>query len=256
MAPLFQALGRARQRGCLPRLEAVRLSSQRPPRTERGACGSACTSDQSEQRVVWRGCHHAALAVSCWPPPPGPPGAIPSSSTKRSRPSTPRPIVGGRCRRHRHPHGQRAARLRDRPDRQGARRLGRVRRHSRHAVPGRIARARRGARGGARRRRSRLGEGRRRLHGGPPAAALRRRPGERRRVRVRPLGSAAQGPLHVGVGADRARLPEALLVLLRVAHRRPGTAAARRRSRGAAKSSRCAAWASGSSRSPTTTSIR
>ena len=36
-----------------------------------------------------------------------------------------------------------------------------------------------------------------------------------------------RGPLHVGLGADRARLPEALLVLLGLAHRRPGAAAAR-----------------------------
>ena len=39
-----------------------------------------------------------------------------------------------------------------------------------------------------------------------------------------PLGPAAEGPLHVGLGADGARLPEALLVLLGVAHRRPGAA--------------------------------
>ena len=36
-----------------------------------------------------------------------------------------------------------------------------------------------------------------------------------------------QRPLHVGVGADGPRLSEALLVLLGVAHRRPGAAAAR-----------------------------
>ena len=89
----------------------------------------------------------------------------------------PRDDLGRRRRRHRHSHGQRAARLRDRPDRPGARRLGRVRRHSRHAVPGRSARARRGARGRARRRRSGLAERRGRLHGGPSAAAVRRRPG-------------------------------------------------------------------------------
>src|SRR5688572_24010258 len=37
------------------------------------------------------------------------------------------------------------------------------------------------------------------------------------------MGSAAAGSLHVGVGADRTRLPEALLVLLRLEDRRPGT---------------------------------
>ena len=39
------------------------------------------------------------------------------------------------------------------------------------------------------------------------------------------LGSAAARALHVGVGADRARLPEALLVLLGLAHRRPAARA-------------------------------
>ena len=62
---------------------------------------------------------------------------------------------------------------------------------------------------------------------GHAAAALRRRPRRRRAVRVGALGSAAEGPLHVGLGADGARLPEALLVLLGLAHRRPGAAAAR-----------------------------
>ena len=62
--------------------------------------------------------------------------------------------------------------------------------------------------------------------------------------------------LHVGVGADRARLPEALLVLLGVADRRPEAAAARRR-RGRRGDRRAAAQrASASSRWPTTTSIR
>ena len=70
------------------------------------------------------------------------------------------------------------------------------------------------------------------------------------------LGPDAPGALHVGLGADRARLPEALLVLLGVAHRRPEAAAAprgrgHRRDRGAAP-----ARASGSSRWPTTTSTR
>ncbi len=45
------------------------------------------------------------------------------------------------------------------------------------------------------------------------------------------LGPAAGRALHVGVGADRARLPEALLVLLGVADRRPAAAPARRRTR-------------------------
>ena len=70
------------------------------------------------------------------------------------------------------------------------------------------------------------------------------------------LGPAAGRTLHVGVGADRARLPQALLVLLGVAHRRPGAAPARGRSASSARSSNCAAAGSASSRSPTTTSIR
>ena len=43
----------------------------------------------------------------------------------------------GRRRRHRHPHRQRAARLRNRTPGARARRLGRLRRHSRDALPGR-----------------------------------------------------------------------------------------------------------------------
>ena len=43
------------------------------------------------------------------------------------------------------------------------------------------------------------------------------------------LGPAPRGTLHVGLGADRPRLPEALLVLLGLAHRRPETASAPRR---------------------------
>ena len=74
---------------------------------------------------------------------------------------------------------------------------------------------------------------------GRPRARLRRRTHRRRSVRVGALGSAAAGPLHVGVGADGARLPEALLVLLGLAHRRPGAAAARRRPRRPARSSSC-----------------
>ena len=48
-------------------------------------------------------------------------------------------------------------------------------------------------------------------------------------VRAGAMGPAARGQLHVGVGADGARLPEALLVLLGVAHRRPAAAQAQRR---------------------------
>ena len=91
---------------------------------------------------------------------------------------------------------------------------------------------------------------------GTPQPRLRRRTGRRRRVPSGALGPAARGPLHVGIGADGARLSEALLVLLGVAHRRAGAAAARRRTASSARSSSCGAADSGSSRSPTTISIR
>ena len=51
---------------------------------------------------------------------------------------------------------------------------------------------------------------------------VRRRPNRSRRLPARPMESAAGRPLHVGIGADRPRLPEALLVLLGVADRRTG----------------------------------
>src|SRR6185436_6189506 len=50
----------------------------------------------------------------------------------------------------------------------------------------------------------------------------------RRTVRAGTMGSPAAESLHVGVGADGSRLPEALLVLLGVADRWSGAAAARR----------------------------
>ena len=70
------------------------------------------------------------------------------------------------------------------------------------------------------------------------------------------LGSACRRPIHVGVGADRARLSEALLVLLGVADRRPAAASARRPTRRRRNRRAAPARVSGSSRSPTTTSIR
>src|SRR5262245_35612134 len=47
------------------------------------------------------------------------------------------------------------------------------------------------------------------------------------------MGLAPEGPLHVGLRADRARLSKALFVLLRVAHGWPGTAATTGGPRGA-----------------------
>ena len=99
--------------------------------------------------------------------------------------------------------------------------LRRVRRHPRHALSRRGARARRRARRGHRRRRARVADGAARLRGGNAAPRYDGGRVDGDDVPARPLGSAAAGPLHVGVGADRARLPEALLVLLGVAHRRP-----------------------------------
>ena len=63
---------------------------------------------------------------------------------------------------------------------------------------------------------------------------VQRRPDRGRGVLARALGPAAGRPLHVGLGPDGARLSEALLVLLGLAHRRPEAAPAaggRRRSR-------------------------
>ena len=52
----------------------------------------------------------------------------------------PSTIARGRCRRHRHPHGQRPAGIRGRQDRARPGRVRRLWRHSRHALPGRSAR--------------------------------------------------------------------------------------------------------------------
>ena len=73
------------------------------------------------------------------------------------------------------------------------------------------------------------------------AAGLRGGPDRRRSVRAGPVGSAPSGPLHVGVRTDRPRLPQALLVLLGLAHRRPETPATRPSTRSSAKSS-SSAW--------------
>ena len=58
------------------------------------------------------------------------------------------------------------------------------------------------------------------------ATDLRGRTGRCRALRAGALGVAAGRPLHVGIGADGPRVPQALFVLLGVAHRRPETAAA------------------------------
>ncbi len=62
---------------------------------------------------------------------------------------------------------------------------------------------------------------------GTPQKHLRRRQDRRRLDAAGALGSAAARQVHDRVGADRARLSQALLVLLGVAHRRPEAARAR-----------------------------
>ena len=74
---------------------------------------------------------------------------------------------------------------------------------------------------------------------GTPQDDLRGRTDCRRPVQAGAVGPAAAQSLHVGLDSDRPRLPQALLVLLGVAHRRPGAAAiggrrGHRRSGGAA----------------------
>ena len=61
---------------------------------------------------------------------------------------------------------------------------------------------------------------------GTSPARIRRRANRRRPVLSREVGPSSRGSLHAGLGADGARLSQALLVLLRVAHRRPKAAAA------------------------------
>ena len=68
-----------------------------------------------------------------------------------------------------------------------------------------------------------------RLRGRRAEAGLRRRQGRRRLVPAGALGSDPAEQVHVGVGADRPRLPEALLVLLGVEDGRAEAAPAHRR---------------------------
>ena len=137
--------------------------------------------------------------------------------------------VARRRRRHRHPHGQCPPRLRGGTGRTRARRTRRLRRHPRDAVPRRGARARRRPRRRQGRRRYHLGQGRpglRRRH----ATARLRGGTHRRRLQFKPArwDLLPEERYMWAIGADRARLPEALLVLLGLAHRRPAAAAARR----------------------------
>ena len=160
-----------------------------------------------------------------------------------------------RRRRHRDSYRQRAPRLPDRPHRAGARRVCRLRRHSRDALSGRGARARRRACRRTRRRRPDLGQGHRRLRRTASGRAVRRRPYRRAVVLRRALGPAAEGQLHVRLRADRPRLPEALLLLLGLAHRRTGSADAERRGCRRRAQWSCASADSSSASWRTTTSI-
>ena len=107
-----------------------------------------------------------------------------------------------------------------------ARGLGRLWRHPRHALSRGSARARRRARGGQRRWRRDLENvladcangGPQHIYDGGRIAAERFLPAR---------WDLLPPKLHVGVGADRARVSQALLVLLGVADRWPGAPAAR-----------------------------
>ena len=185
-------------------------------------------SSQSEPCLVRRRRHHAALAVRARGGDPARVWAIPSSPTKRSSRSTLQHNQARRHRRHRHPHGQRAARLRGRQTRARAR----APRSSSAAstprsIPDEAARARRRARGGQGRRRRRRGRRCSRDCAARRAAAASTKAGASSADEFLPARWDLMPPkqLHVGVGADRARLSEALLVLLGVADRRPEAAA-------------------------------
>ena len=91
---------------------------------------------------------------------------------------------------------------------------------------------------------------------GTSAAVLRRRARQRHDVPACAVGPAACRQVHVGLGADAARMPEALLVLLGLENRRPAAAPAYGRCGRSARSSICGGWASASSCCRTTTSIR
>ena len=92
--------------------------------------------------------------------------------------------------------------------------------------------------------------------GGRTRSASTRAVGWRATRSCRRAGICCRRALHVGIGSDRPRLSEALLVLLGVADRRPEAAAARRGCGRCRRSSSCGSGDSASSCSPTTTSIR
>jgi beta-lactamase regulating signal transducer with metallopeptidase domain len=207
---------------------------------------------QPQPRLVRHRRHHAAVAVRAGRghPDVGRPGHR-RRDARAARPDT---IAARRRRRHRHPHGNalrgyevgRAARERGATSSTAA------------STPRCIPRSRTSSAARTRWSRAtatswaRCSRTARRARRSASTTAAR---GGGRRFVPGALGPAAAQRLHVGLGADRPRLPEALLVLLGLAHRRPEAAAARRR-RGGRGDRRAAARASASSRSPTTTSTR
>ena len=126
----------------------------------------------------------------------------------------------------------------------------------RNPVPGGVPGTRRRACGRDGRWRRRLAAGHRGLRGGNARTRLHRRAGGGGVAPQGALGPGAAQPVHVGLGPDRAGLPEALLVLL-------PSGARTARSRGSAtwmpsskRPSSCAGWDSALSRWRTTTSTR
>ncbi len=162
-----------------------------------------------------------------------------------------------RRRRHRHPHRQRPPRLRDRHAGARARRLGRLRRHSRHALSRRSRTSSAARTPSSRATAIVIWQQRRpRLRGRQAAAHLRRRTHRGRPVHPRALGPAARRTATCG---RRCRPCAAARSTARSA--RSGAPTARSRASAASiassrRSSSCGAAGSASSRSPTTTSIR
>src|SRR6266705_6807382 len=71
-----------------------------------------------------------------------------------------------------------------------------------------------------------LGARARGLRAQSAARGVRGRQGRRRRLQAGALVAGSSGQVHVGVGPDRSRLPEALFVLFGVEDRRPASATA------------------------------
>ena len=215
------------------------LLTERPPH--------ARSPRESKRRVVRHRRDHAAMAVRSRG---GDPSGVRHPLDRRRDPRAVRCRSNRqrRRRRHRHSHGQRAARIRHRADRARAKAPS----SSSAAFTPRCFRTKFAST--ARRMRWSRGDGDHvwRLvlsdcAQGTPKSQYRRRPDRGRGVLVRALGPAAGRSLHVGLGPDGARLSEALLVLLGLAHRRPEAAPAAGRPRSCAKSSRCGARDSASS---------